>query len=107
MKTYVIAGNYDQYVNWCREYRVSPSSPLVCYIAERDGERTLAGIRNPEIVCVGTYRDRRDFRELEMLIRDRNRPMEPKVVYIEVPAKPVPKPRVSFVQVGSRICNWQ
>jgi hypothetical protein len=83
-KTYVIAGNNHEFEAWCIEKRVAPSSPLVQYIPEFDGPKILSGIKNPEIICFGAYNRRRDFRELERLVREKSRP-EVRIVYVQAP----------------------
>jgi hypothetical protein len=101
-KFYVIAGNYNQFVDWCAQNRVSHSSPLVSFVT---GPECLRGLHNPEIVVTGTYRERKDFHELNMIVRDVCRPPEPQIVYVEVPAKP--KPVVLLSMMSGRLVNWQ
>jgi hypothetical protein len=102
-KIYVIAGTFDQFVDWCRENMVSKNSPLVCYIPEGQGREILSGTMNPEIVCQGTFRQRRDFFELEALVRDCTKP-QTEIVYVEVPEKPKP---VKFVEEFTRKIAWR
>ena len=104
-KFYVIAGNYDQFVDWCSKNRVSSSSPLVSYVS---GPECLLGLQNPEVIVTGTYRERKDFQELDSVVRDVCRPAQPQLVYVEVPVKPKPveKPMV-FFQMAGRLVNWQ
>jgi len=107
MATYVIAGNYNQFAEWCREKRVSTSSPLVVYVGENDG-RKLHGLRYPEIVCIGTFRDRRDIEEMEMLVQRATRP-EPEIIYVPTPVQaPAVKDmsRESFSHIGGRVVDW-
>jgi hypothetical protein len=68
-KTYIIAGNYNEFRTWCLYHKVSTGSPLVEYIPEGQGEKILRGLRNPEVEVIGTYRDRKDFSELENVVR--------------------------------------
>ena len=105
-KFYVIAGNYDQFVDWCSKNRVCASSPLVSYVSDAN---CLRGLHNPEIVVTGTYRERSDFQKLNSIIRDVCRPEESQIIYVEVPAKPKPVERSAvFLQtIGNRLVNWQ
>lgn len=109
-KIYVIAGNYREFSNWCLENKVSTSSPLVEYVStEGAGLRTISR-NNPEIICIGTYRQRRDFEELEHVIRERTRPVvqiveKPVYVYVEKPAEP--KKPVEYVQEFARKIAWR
>jgi hypothetical protein len=87
---YVIAGNNREFEQWCRENRVFSSSPLVRYISEFEGPRLLRGVKSPQIISYGTYYMRKDFRELNDLIRERTRPeVIVKIVYMEAPKKEV------------------
>ena len=99
---YIIAGNSREFEQWCLENRVAPSSPLVSYVSDAN---RLRGLRNPEIVSTGTYRTRKDFHELNSIVRNVCKPEEPKIVYVEVPVKP--KPVVFLHTFGSRLVNWQ
>ena len=90
--TYIIAGNFNEFAQWCREKMVSSSSPLVKYISENEGPQVLAGIKNPEIICFGTYNKRRDVRELENIVRERSQTevrVVEKIIYREPPKKKV------------------
>jgi len=100
---FVIAGNHREFHFWCNENRVSSSSPLVKYIPEGEGNRVLFGIKNPEIVCFGTYNQRKDFRELENLVREKTRvEVQVKIVYVEPPKK-----KVEFVGECFRKVSWR
>ena len=85
---FVIAGNSREFNNWCLEKRVSASSPLVKFIPEGMGLQILSGIKNPKIVAFGTYSQRKDFFELNNLIREKTRPeVHMKIVYVDPPKK--------------------
>ena len=100
---FVIAGNSREFSNWCLENRVSASSPLVRFIGDGEGPKILSGIKNPEIVCFGTYNRRRDFRELENLVREKTRvEVQMKIVYVEPPKK-----TLEFVGEGFRKVQWR
>ena len=105
-KTYVIAGKYNEFVEWCQEKKVSPHSPLVEYVSEGTGGRTLRGLQQPEIIVCGTYRDRKDFQELEEIVRHVSRPPEPEVriVYVEKETpEPIFNPFQSFRKVALEV----
>ena len=70
--TYVVAGNYGEFVSWCRDMEVSPMSPLVKYIGENDHDK-LQGIENPRVVYYGSWWDRKDLISLTSLIASRTR----------------------------------
>jgi hypothetical protein len=102
-KVYVIAGSNREFESWCQDNRVHPSSPLVRYIPEFEGNKILRGQKNPEIISFGTYNKRRDRDELENLIRALSRP-EVKIVYVEAP-----KEEVHFEPLGgyTRKVQWK
>jgi hypothetical protein len=60
-KTAVIAGNYRQFTDWCREHEVSPHSPQVIYATSQ----SLRGRRNVKVERTGTWYERDDLREIE------------------------------------------
>jgi hypothetical protein len=91
-KTYVVAGNCREFEEWCHEKMVSKHSPLVQYIPEFQAEVILVGTKNPDVICYGTYNDRKDIVEVNNVIRNRCRP-EIKIVYVEVEPK---KEKVDF-----------
>jgi len=68
--TYVIAKGGRQFENWCHENKVSPESPLVCYVP--DGLIfTLCGVDNPSVVYYGTYYERKDIDAVDSFIQER------------------------------------
>jgi len=87
-KTYVIAGNYREFCTWCQDMLVSKSSPLVYYIEEFGGPRVLRGLRGANIICIGTYRSRKDYDELSAVVREAVSP-EIKIVYKRVEVEPM------------------
>jgi hypothetical protein len=105
-KIFVIAGNYNQFVDWCRDIAVSPHSPLVKYIAEGEGQIALSGTRNPEVISIGTYRQRKDFQELEILVRSRTYP-EIKIVYVDKPVESKPVKPMEFLGELTRKIAWR
>jgi hypothetical protein len=68
-RTAVIAGNYQQFIYWCREQGISPHSRQVIYASP---ER-LRGYSNLAIERVGTWYERDDIREIEEELRIVNR----------------------------------
>jgi hypothetical protein len=64
-RIYVLAGNYQEFLNYCREREISPNSPLIKYISD---EHTLRGIQNPQVEYYGTYVYRRDFHDIKQMI---------------------------------------
>lgn len=103
-KIYVIAGNYREFESWCQEKLVSRHSPLVHYVSEGQGPQAFYGTVSPEVVCVGTYRKRKDFFELENIVRERTRPVV-QIVYVDKPEEP--KKPVEYVQEFARKIAWQ
>ena len=67
-RTFVIANGFSQFRSWCRENKVSPDSPLVCYIADGEADK-LRGIRNPTVVYYGTYYERKDFFDIKEFVQ--------------------------------------
>jgi hypothetical protein len=100
---YVIAGNRSEFDEWCRSNMVSSHSPLIRYVGEGQGDM-LRGLRNPNIIPYGSYHERRDFIELEELIRTLNRPIGPQIIYVEVEP---PKRVMILNELRDRIVNWQ
>lgn len=103
-KIYVIAGNYREFADWCQANWVSPHSPLVQHVSEGQGMQALRGTLNPEVICIGTYRQRKDFFELENIVRERTRPAV-QIVYVDKPEEP--KKPVEFVQEFARKVAWR
>lgn len=64
----VVAGNYSEFLFYCRENRVSPTSREVIYVDRSDKMR---GHREYELIYYGTYRDRgaRDLDEIAAIHR--------------------------------------
>ncbi len=65
----VIAGNYHQFVSWCRDQGISPGRHDVLYATP---ER-LRGRNDVEVLRVGTWYERDDLREIEDVLRFVNR----------------------------------
>ena len=100
---FVITGNFREFNAWCLEKRVSASSPLVKFIPEGEGCKILSGIKNPEITVFGSYNQRKDFLELENLIREKTHvEVHVKIVYVEPPKKPI-----EFVGECFRKVSWR
>jgi hypothetical protein len=99
-KIYVIAGNPREFAQWCHEKLVSPHSPLVCYV---EGVQSLKGLRDPTLVTYGTYYNRKDYGDLENLVRYICRPPKPSIVYVEMP----PKPPILTPISGKRFVAWK
>lgn len=104
-KVYVIAGRYNEFEEWCQEKKISTHSPLVEYVSEGMGHM-LRGLQQPEILVIGTYRNRKDFRELTEIVRVVSRSPEPmvKIIYIEKETpKPIFNPFQSFRKVALEV----
>jgi len=72
----VVAGNYRQFVDWCKAQGFSPHSREVRYI---DQPWKARGYHNAEVIKVGTYYQRKDiFELLEALDRTARRTDERK-----------------------------
>lgn len=63
-KTLVFAGNYNQYLAYCREHNVSPLR--ASYITSPE---QIQGLRNPIVVRVGSYALREDASRIEHELR--------------------------------------
>ena len=64
--TYVLAGNYVQFVNYCRSIGRSHHDPAFRYLHD---ERDLRGLHHrPNVIRVGTWQDRHDLRDIELLL---------------------------------------
>jgi hypothetical protein len=61
-RTAVLAGTYRQFLDWCREHKVSPDSDLVFDVTSPS---SLRGRSNVELVRIGTWYERRDLWEIE------------------------------------------
>lgn len=64
--TYVLAGSYLQFTNWCMYSRVNPRSRMVRYI---DDDRCLRGGNHIDLVYTGTHYDHRAIRHIREVIR--------------------------------------
>ena len=63
----VIAGNYRQFVYWCREHEISPSdTKRVRYVSE---PHVVLGRHGNPYVTVGTFYGRRDMSEIYRELR--------------------------------------
>lgn len=58
-RTFVIAGSYTQFTNWCMYSRVNPRSRLVKYAS---GPCCMRGYSDFDVVFTGTYQYHRDIR---------------------------------------------
>ena|SRR5690242_5154197 len=56
-RTFVYAGDYGQFLSWCRYSRVNPRSRMVKYISS---DQTLRGVRMFDLVYTGTFKHWRD-----------------------------------------------
>ena len=57
-RTFVIAGSYTQFGNWCMYSRVNRNSRMVKYAS---GPWCMRGYSDFDVVFTGTYLDRRDL----------------------------------------------
>lgn len=55
----ILAGDYSQFINWCRENSVDPS--LYVYY---DNPMKLMGRKDFELIEVGTCYERKDYHDL-------------------------------------------
>jgi len=64
-KTFVIAGDYRQFSDWCREALEMGTVPAI-ELGVRYVERAdkLYGYREFDVIYYGTYYDRRDIQEI-------------------------------------------
>jgi hypothetical protein len=53
-RTFVIAGNYRQFRNWCMYSRVNPRSRMVCWLHRPD---QVFGVQDIDLVYTGTRPD--------------------------------------------------
>lgn len=53
----ILAGNYQQYIHWCKDMGVSPRSRMVRYVYDVSD---LRGRRNMIFVHIGTFWTRHD-----------------------------------------------
>lgn len=74
-KLFVIAGNRQQYDNWCstviRAKRYGPETFFI-YV---NGADTLRGHSDPDGICVGTWQNRPDIQDIlqQLFVSCRNR----------------------------------
>jgi len=61
----VIAGNYREYLDWCREQGITPHDRGVFYATPL----SLRGRGNLAVVRTGSWRGRDDLDEIERLLR--------------------------------------
>ena len=70
IRTYVIAGNYQQFKYWCNSTKVSPNAKHVVYVARQETLMSESGIgRNVNVVYFGTFYDRADIGAIEQQIQ--------------------------------------
>lgn len=60
----VVAGNYSQYRDYCRENGLVPDSKQACYVNSAD---RLRGRNEYELVYCGTYLERRDLLKIKLM----------------------------------------
>lgn len=63
--TVVIAGNFRQFVEWCRANDRKPYGRDVRYAGS---PASIVGMRGIEVVRTGTWSDRKDLEEIEALL---------------------------------------
>ena len=68
----VVAGNYPEFVDWCRKQGVSPQSHEVVYATP---ER-LRGLNDVDVCRTGSWYERDDLREIVETLRFVNRRSE-------------------------------
>jgi hypothetical protein len=62
----VLAGNYRQYVDYCRENYLTPNGVDTFYISNVNSVR---GRRGFKVVTYGTYYEREDLRKIQLELR--------------------------------------
>lgn len=71
----VVAGNYRQYVTWCRDNGEPLRGGSVFYATvESLGRVSLGSVSRVEVVRTGTWQERRDLADIEALLAAANRP---------------------------------
>ncbi len=71
--TVVIAGNYSEFSEWCKNIGINIKNPLIRYIEQDTGIFTLYGYRDLNVAYVGTYYKRNDISDIEKFIATRRR----------------------------------
>jgi hypothetical protein len=62
----VVAGDYRQFVHWCRQNDINPRGREARYVADWN---SIRGRRGNPYVTVGTYYARRDLAEIREALR--------------------------------------
>jgi len=70
-KVYVVCEGYCQFEAFCLDNKISPNSPLLCYIPDGD-RRQLCGITNPHVEFYGTWLNRRDRYDIKQFVASRS-----------------------------------
>jgi hypothetical protein len=61
----VIAGNYRQFVFWCREHNIDPrNTRKAVFLGENDSARRIQGRHGNPYIKIGTFYERRDLLEV-------------------------------------------
>jgi len=85
MKTFVIAGTHEQGMRWVKQnitdYATTHGSwrSLSDYVIV-NSEINLKGYSNPRGVFVGTWRERRDLKEILLQLHLQSNPANPKIL---------------------------
>jgi len=62
-RIYVIAGNYREFIYWCKDNRLSRNDPMVRYVS--DFSKLMGAIieesKGDKVVLYGTYESRMDW----------------------------------------------
>ena len=69
---YIFAGTMQQAQYWADQWRLDPRSWL--YLSD---VHKLYGTENPDVRECGTPWERKDYNEMKMMIRTRQKPKEP------------------------------
>lgn len=62
-KILVLAGNHNQFKDWCAEHRVSPHNPSVRYVSGGHVLRGYHDAKNVKLIKYGTWYMRGDIQE--------------------------------------------
>lgn len=68
MKDFILAGNYAEFMRYCRERKIDTAERIRRFIYI-DNPNSLAGIYGLTVIRIGTWSHRKDLEEIEDAIR--------------------------------------